>query len=445
MKNRFLFLVIVFLIPNFLIGQECAADLSKDRVKLESIVNNMTESLEKTSLNNLLSLFKSCVTKPELENIKNTYKSLRLNTPEAPNYKKIIEDVLERNNVSCITLGEQTHNIDIPFDKRLSDLMRAYDNLKTNTPNIYGSNHIKNYVIFQTLQEEVKKCEIDTNNLRQLNDSIQIAGFGDLTVSFQEDFKVLLQKIRDGKLKVTIQYNDVEELKEKIEGKEEDNEGTNWLLYLLILAGLAIISYFAYDYNKKKKDKEQKTISINEKPKQNNTNIKTQLSDANSKLQRKVIELTETITKLNNEISTKDAEIIYLKNKLKNIEGSSSKQKTYTKPKNKPSNYSQTVLYFATPNQNGEFTSKGQNDVKIGASLYKFFISKDKNTAEFEFFNHPTTFRAALDDPNRMMPVCKPINIFNPDARRIDTIKKGKAKKEGNKWKVTDKAQVKYV
>ena len=31
---------------------------------------------------------------------------------------------------------------------------------------------------------------------------------------------------------------------------------------------------------------------------------------------------------------------------------------------------------------------------------FKFFILKDKNTAEFEFLNQPTTFRAALDDPN---------------------------------------------
>lgn len=470
MKSRFLLLMIVFFVPNFLIGQECAADLSMEKTTLKRIVDDMVASSEKKSLNTLLLLFKPCVTKPELINIQNTYASLEFDTPQASAYRTIIEKILKNNNVPCVTLGEQVHNYDNNFNERLNDLINAYNNLQQTKPDVYGENHTKNSEIFKKLQENIKECKIDTNKLRQLNDSIKIAGFGSMTVDFQKDFRALLQKIQKGEVKVIVQTG--EEVPLIISTKADslnnliNDEGSvtesNWLRNLLILIGLAIVGYFGYDYYKKQRRSSTTTPShksMNKKQRESyaekgKSNQPKESHDfqqgyvkgkreAKSELQHKITALETANSQLTKKVERLENE----NEKLRNEGDDKGKSKPYNKPKpTKPiPNYSKTVLYFATPNQNGEFTSKGQSDVKSGASLYKFFISKDNNTAEFEFFNHQTTFKAALDDPNRIIPVCEPQNAYNPDARRIDTIKKGKAKKEGNKWKVMDKAEIKYV
>lgn len=103
-----------------------------------------------------------------------------------------------------------------------------------------------------------------------------------------------------------------------------------------------------------------------------------------------------------------------------------------------------TPAYFSTPNEQGEFTSKGESEPKKGASLYKFFISKDGKTAEFEFFNLPSTYRAALDDPNRILPVSEAVNAYDSTAKKIITHKRGKAVLKDGKWVVTEKAKISY-
>lgn len=107
------------------------------------------------------------------------------------------------------------------------------------------------------------------------------------------------------------------------------------------------------------------------------------------------------------------------------------------------------VFYMPTPNQDGSFESSSQTShFKPTVSLYKFSISSvDLSVSEFEFSSDEFGVKDAVNYPQTYLdPVCEAINAVNQHAKRIITVKKGIAKKEGDKWMVSpeNKARIRY-
>jgi hypothetical protein len=76
-------------------------------------------------------------------------------------------------------------------------------------------------------------------------------------------------------------------------------------------------------------------------------------------------------------------------------------------------------------------------------SLYVFNLLND-NSAEFKFFNIPTTVQDAIRLPDRYLLYACEYSGVNSNATKIITTKAGKAVKEGNNWKITQKAEIRF-
>lgn len=110
--------------------------------------------------------------------------------------------------------------------------------------------------------------------------------------------------------------------------------------------------------------------------------------------------------------------------------------------------YQKEEFYLSTPNKDGSFNDNGKSKVfKPTASLYHFTVmNRLKNTAEFEFVNDEGAVVRALNYPDTcLLPVCKEVNALNPNARGIQTVKKGVVQLMNDKWVLKEKAEIKYV
>ena len=86
--------------------------------------------------------------------------------------------------------------------------------------------------------------------------------------------------------------------------------------------------------------------------------------------------------------------------------------------------------------------SETYNATSINA-LYVFNLLND-TSAEFKFFNIPTTVKDAIILPDRyLLPACEYSGV-NSNATKIITTKAGKAVKDGNNWKITQKAEIRF-
>ena len=103
------------------------------------------------------------------------------------------------------------------------------------------------------------------------------------------------------------------------------------------------------------------------------------------------------------------------------------------------------IFYLSTPNEDGSFNEKSaQSTYKEGASIYKFTKLSSIN-AEFQIAENESSVKLALQYPDKNIDrVCEANNAFNPNANRIVTIESGRALLEGDRWKLTKKAQIKY-
>jgi|GEM_PF-4761789 len=80
------------------------------------------------------------------------------------------------------------------------------------------------------------------------------------------------------------------------------------------------------------------------------------------------------------------------------------------------------------------------------SSLYRFeLINNNENQAQFRFESTSGTVSGALSYPDTyLQPACEYAGI-DSKAAQIDTIQPGKATRQGNVWKVTEKARIKFV
>ncbi len=107
----------------------------------------------------------------------------------------------------------------------------------------------------------------------------------------------------------------------------------------------------------------------------------------------------------------------------------------------------QEVFYLSIPNEDGNFYAKHAHPTyKEGTSIYRF-TKTSPNQAVFQIDERETSIRQALQYPDKNIdPVCEANNAFNREMRRIITLKDnlGKAVLDGDKWKVTRKAKIRY-
>ncbi len=108
-----------------------------------------------------------------------------------------------------------------------------------------------------------------------------------------------------------------------------------------------------------------------------------------------------------------------------------------------------TEFYMSTPNPDGSFEASQISDVfRPTVSLYKFTSDpKNPSTASFEFFSDESGIKDALNNPKTYIkPVCYEENDAFPGAKKIIQLKKGTAKKMGDKWVVDrdNRLRIKY-
>lgn len=446
---------------------DCVADLSKEKVELEKVINQLDDKYkDKKKLQDLPALFKKCVTMPELKNIQKVYLGLKFDAPQRTSYTVIIKKILEKEGLLSVNfVNNRQQGVNKNFVKELNVLIGEYEKLKTkNTKEktYEGSEVQKNYTILNAIKPLLSERTTpeQLNEIINLINELETANFGQKT----KDFKVQILDLIQNFNKELLDYKEVVEEEEPEETSsseeeipEEEKEGGTsifmYLLYVLLLGGFA---YGAFEFYKRytkaqkaAKEKEAKAKNFNS---ESNMIYKKEIKDLkrkNDELHEKNVELQRKNAELAEWLEEAEAEIKKFKGNQSEgkVENNSPKIIALTKkPKskrNKGFNYEE-VLFFATPSAQGEFINKlGQNKVKSGASIYKFYVKGAE--AEFEFYNDPSTFRATINDPgNRIKPVCDAKNAYNPDAKRIVTVKKGKAILQNNTWKVTDKAEIRY-
>lgn len=105
------------------------------------------------------------------------------------------------------------------------------------------------------------------------------------------------------------------------------------------------------------------------------------------------------------------------------------------------------VFYFSTPSKDGSFADNFRaKTYKPNAHLYEFkTIDKQKQNAEFKFIDDPSAVADAINYPDRNIdPVCEAVSAFKSNSTRIITATPGKARLDGGKWIVTEKAKIRY-
>ena len=103
-------------------------------------------------------------------------------------------------------------------------------------------------------------------------------------------------------------------------------------------------------------------------------------------------------------------------------------------------------VYF--PNKNGIFKDE-RLQYTASRTPYKLYIYTESdsknNDGEFEFVNHKESYNHFIDHFNEVIkPVCDERNIRDQSTSIIRTTQRGKIRKEGNIWRVTKKAIIRY-
>ena len=105
------------------------------------------------------------------------------------------------------------------------------------------------------------------------------------------------------------------------------------------------------------------------------------------------------------------------------------------------------TFFMAIPNENGNFDATHVSDIfKRPKSVYEFtIITKDGNQAEFSIYDDIATMIRALDNfEEYIKPACRSNAILHKNATKVITEKKGLAVREGNSWRVIEKAIIRY-
>jgi hypothetical protein len=464
MKQYLLSIIFLFsLACNVGFGQDCAADLSAEKGGLEDVIAQIDAEFEdKGKLKDLPNLFKPCVSKEELDNIKNTYLSLKFDAPQHQTYKTIIKKVLDDNKLLCVDFvnnirkGGTIKN----YVAELDALLKEYEilkqkNIKANT--YEGTPTKDNYGVLTQLKPLLGDCIVgeDLKKVQGLNNQIITEGFnGGKTKEFNANLRDVLNlnsELFKNKTVAIITVQDTSAtpetpiIEEAIELKKPDSNILMYLFYVLLFISIAANCYFLYD--KFFNEKTTKQSNNMKKAPSSNNGVNMLRTQKLEKLEKENKDLKKENREIERDLNNAKGEIQNLKQETKQANKTvSARKEDKQKGKTPNRNDYEKVLFFASPTSNGEFLAKnGQNEVKSGASIYIFYVNGSEAT--FEFYNDPSTFQATINDPgNRIKPVCDANNAYNPDAKKITTKReeRGKATLQNDKWKVTKKAKISY-
>jgi hypothetical protein len=102
------------------------------------------------------------------------------------------------------------------------------------------------------------------------------------------------------------------------------------------------------------------------------------------------------------------------------------------------------VFYLSTPARDGSFWDRNSREELDPTASYYRFVETEVGRAEFFTVETPEFFQQALRRPDAIIePVCEAQNAWT-NGKRIITETPGKAQKDGEKWKVTQKAKIRY-
>ena len=165
------------------------------------------------------------------------------------------------------------------------------------------------------------------------------------------------------------------------------------------------------------------------------------------------------IQKLRKEIKSLESQIRDYELHIKNFEkglGRNEGQKNYPRTmewkvsdSNKvmpPSSEKEVFLFFPNPTEDGDFVkSNGKDYYMEGTSVYKFLLHSPTE-ASFEFCQERSAIGMALYNRHELIrSVSEELNPYSITAASIICETKGKAILDGEMWKVTQKARIKYV
>ena len=104
------------------------------------------------------------------------------------------------------------------------------------------------------------------------------------------------------------------------------------------------------------------------------------------------------------------------------------------------------AMYMRIPTRDGLFNDARRSDTfKSGESVYKFVINAP-NIADYGMVEDDETMLRAIQAYNIYIePACEAINTPNVHATQIRNLQSGKAVKEGEVWRIIDKAHVEIV
>lgn len=315
-----------------------------------------------------------------------------------------------------------------------------------NTINLYAGYQIpdkdlKSEIYFYLI-ENLNETEKD-NNKSDLENAINsidniINNNTELKKRYTEHFKELSEKNKE------FSFKNIHELRSELR-KDDDsniersknNSSNGWLTAFVTLAliNLAILVFFF-----------KEKISENKIEKDNDNKV-----DNYPKESPKPIDLTNhpiiinwqnRCKELENKLVEKEKEIEELKKEIGD-------QKMVDQDKEKPApvsvpEASKEIVYYASNiDADGYFDI---NDLKSSTNnneFYKINIFNDR--AEFEFYNNKNSLQTGLEYINDYIkPFCYEINFQGDNVNSIITVKKGTLLKEGNRWKVQQKAEIRY-
>lgn len=103
------------------------------------------------------------------------------------------------------------------------------------------------------------------------------------------------------------------------------------------------------------------------------------------------------------------------------------------------------VVYLSSPSDDGTF-SRTYETYTIGNKSYFEFILTSENTADFKFIDDTSIQKKAIDTfGERIKEIADEANWIDAQSKCIKMEAFGKAEKDGETWKVSKKAKVRYI
>jgi hypothetical protein len=451
--KRLLFLLFFVVFGQVLFGQDCAADLSKQKSDLEKVIVEIDAKFEdKDKLKDLPILFKPCVTNAELKNIRKIYLSLKFDAPQQQMYKTIIKKVLEDNKLLCVNFANNTQKgINKNYVADLDALLKEYEglkakNIKTNTYN--GTPTENNYNVLNQLKSLLNDCVVSENlkTIKNLNNQIITEGFnGGKTMEFNANLRDVL--ILNSELFNVTTVEDTSKTTE-LESERQESSSNFWLHLFLFYIPLIVLTfggYFLYEKSLNKDTSQKSKNTINTTP-ISIENVREQ------KLEKDNKELREILKSSDNNINTEEQlKALKVKDNLiasqqRELERLKAEIKQLKQVKEPETPKIEKLLFFAEADWQGNFiASNATKTPKLGASIYKFLLNEESDEAVFVFYNMPSTFLSAMNNPGvKLFNVCIADNDFNGNANKIETVKMGKAILKKGKWLVAEKALIRF-